>query len=942
MALTSYVLPNRRIDNLQISYAKTQPSYVVQFSNNAVETNVLSNTGKNDIVNVRIGQNICKLAPSCFICQTKLQSVTGSSDKLKDIGDYAFQGCRQLTSVSFIQKGSTHRIDNIGVSAFEGCGLKNVAIHLSGTSTATQIQAYAFANCTQLQSMENIQGNYLGDYEFYNCTSLTSITMPNSHSFSGEYSFKNCSSLISVKIPANTFMLNTGLFMGCSSLTSIVFDEPSHLKDEACLGNNFLNGTAITSLTIPASITSYTNIAPYAFSNMPNLKEIHFNGIPTSSIAEVYKDDSLQFETGIIYTSTENSNIYGEFKNKKSSYKFNDYFKEVSANKCKSIMNACVQGNIPLVLIRGNPNMSNCSHCYNWAAKTTHNSQFLNWLKSDQNKFVFIETGYDNYVSPFKVGGTFPYVDIYWKEESGKVHHFVATDGNTRGEYVSKVIGNANTFISKILSYFSGYDGGSTHIQVISSDIIENHCFGLNHNVILFGNDNTTKGIEYEDDGTGSVPQIIYNQSIQVDRITIDDFRYGQWYYNAKQLREYADINHLPVFVEFGSKNCGPCETFAAKVFNSSRFQSTLNAKKLLLCRISDTATFNSGQPQYVSKNWALRSEYPEGKMPILMFYWNQKNGMTNGYGNYIDEVHKKYAHFNNINDTDYTTCKLTYDLDSVLNWLNLTCFPLLENDPKYTPKSKFNLPSITQYITSYPRYKKYDNQNNDSYGRYFPVHTLKSVRRGIDDEYTIKVRNSSNVMTEYTINSQSTTGLPPNGTYQYFTMLSTTKILSSYYESNYDISGIIFKVGKEYTGKYLTSDSYSYKQKKFTDFLTENNLTGSNAAVNMTAFYDDIYAYDNNDDPTIQIDFDNFDDGEPIYNILKVYNVENVTKSGKTIGQIKAYISASVEVTGDVGEKEINPIGDEYLMSCNWYYVEESVDKVLWLSTFTNVDAEI
>lgn len=192
-------------------------------------------------------------------------------------------------------------------------------------------------------------------------------------------------------------------------------------------------------------------------------------------------------------------------------------------------------------------------------------------------------------------------------------------------------------------------------------------------------------------------------------------------------------------------------------------------------------------------------------------------------------------------------------------------------------------------------------------------------MTRGVDDEYVISVRNSSGTISEYTISLTADSNLPPKGTYQYFTMLSDG-MDKDLYDANYDISGIIFKVDNKTDSIYLKSDSYSYGQKLFTTYLTENGLTGTHATVETTSF-NNVYIYDENDDPTTAIDFDNFDEGEPIYNVFKRYSVKNITKDGKNVSRIDAYISATVEVTGEAGSKVINPTGDEYLMSCNWYY---------------------
>ena len=58
--------------------------------------------------------------------------------------------------------------------------------------------------------------------------------------------------------------------------------------------------------------------------------------------------------------------------------------------------------------------------------------------------------------------------------------------------------------------------------------------------------------------------------------MTTDDFRFGIWYYNARQLKEYADTNNIPVFLEFSSANCEPCKDFKQNTFNNSNFQSAV------------------------------------------------------------------------------------------------------------------------------------------------------------------------------------------------------------------------------------------------------------------------------------------------------------------------------------------------------------------------------
>ena len=61
----------------------------------------------------------------------------------------------------------------------------------------------------------------LGERCFYDCSSLTSITIPNSVTSLGDECFSGCSYLTSITIPNTVTSLGNRCFEGCSSLTSI-------------------------------------------------------------------------------------------------------------------------------------------------------------------------------------------------------------------------------------------------------------------------------------------------------------------------------------------------------------------------------------------------------------------------------------------------------------------------------------------------------------------------------------------------------------------------------------------------------------------------------------------------------------------------------------------------------------------------------------------------
>ena len=65
----------------------------------------------------------------------------------------------------------------------------------------------------------------IGKYAFANCTSLTSVTIPNSVTCIGEDAFYGCTSLPSITIPNSVTSIGNGAFQYCSSLTSVTISN---------------------------------------------------------------------------------------------------------------------------------------------------------------------------------------------------------------------------------------------------------------------------------------------------------------------------------------------------------------------------------------------------------------------------------------------------------------------------------------------------------------------------------------------------------------------------------------------------------------------------------------------------------------------------------------------------------------------------------------------
>ena len=117
----------------------------------------------------------------------------------------------------------------------------------------TSIGYRAFYQCTSLTSVTIPNSvTSIENSAFSMCINLTSVTIPNSVTSIGNYTFCGCSSLTSMTIPNSVTSIRHAVFYGCSSLTSVTI--PNSVTSIGF--SAFRSCSSLTSVTIPNSVTS--------------------------------------------------------------------------------------------------------------------------------------------------------------------------------------------------------------------------------------------------------------------------------------------------------------------------------------------------------------------------------------------------------------------------------------------------------------------------------------------------------------------------------------------------------------------------------------------------------------------------------------------------------------------------------------------------------------
>ncbi len=169
--------------------------------------------------------------------------VDGTSDNGFEI---TYNNLSMVCSVRQIASGGDVDLDGISVD--------------SVPCTVLEINSGAAANNEELTSIvipDTVR--YLGDYAFYGCTALRTVTLGGGLEDIYMMTFANCTSLTNIIIPEGVTRIWGQAFSDCTSLASVTLPDTLEGIDAAA----FIGCSSLTEISIPGSVTEILGDSPF-------------------------------------------------------------------------------------------------------------------------------------------------------------------------------------------------------------------------------------------------------------------------------------------------------------------------------------------------------------------------------------------------------------------------------------------------------------------------------------------------------------------------------------------------------------------------------------------------------------------------------------------------------------------------------------------------------
>ena len=179
---------------------------------------------------VKIGSSVLNIESNAFKDCSSIKNIE-IPDSVKLIGENAFLNCKGAKNISVPYDAI------IGDGAFDGCKPEELKCNLSvfNQNLTENIKFLTIAGIETVSqgTFEEVKDTIekiifdeglktIESSAFENCSSLTSVTMPDSVTSIGSSAFSGCSSLTSITIPDSVTSIGGNAFRDCSKLVEVI------------------------------------------------------------------------------------------------------------------------------------------------------------------------------------------------------------------------------------------------------------------------------------------------------------------------------------------------------------------------------------------------------------------------------------------------------------------------------------------------------------------------------------------------------------------------------------------------------------------------------------------------------------------------------------------------------------------------------------------------
>ena len=165
-------------------------------------------------------------------------------DKVTSIGDYAFVGCNNLSSITLPES-----VTSIGMNAFSNCTgelVVNCNIPSVSSSSSSPFNYSKFSKVSFGNKVSSI-----GEYAFYRCDILTSITIPESVTSIGMNAFQYCTGELVVNCNIPSVSSSSSSPFNYSKFSKVIIGDKV-----TSIGDYAFSGSGLTVIIIPESLKS--------------------------------------------------------------------------------------------------------------------------------------------------------------------------------------------------------------------------------------------------------------------------------------------------------------------------------------------------------------------------------------------------------------------------------------------------------------------------------------------------------------------------------------------------------------------------------------------------------------------------------------------------------------------------------------------------------------